>query len=264
MVQTRRTHRNVETTIKFCTTMQGKDLAAASWLRRGNAAWAVLGVLALSSIYGVAQDSSHPDQSPARPPSQLNVNWLYGAYIDKDTPLQPLTNHQRFQLFLRQSFTTPGIYVKTAFFSIGDQINNSPPSWGTGFGGYVRRVGSRQGQFVIQNSFSALGNGLLGLEPRYNRCRCFGFWRRTRHAVVRNFVTYNRTEKELRPQIALYAGAFGAGVVAGTWKPSDRDLLAEGYRGAITQVGFGIAAHWLGEFAPDIKRILRRKHRKPD
>lgn len=206
-----------------------------------------------------AQATAAPGQSSQQPQPQLNVNWLYGAYVPKDAPLVPLTNRQRLKLFVRQSFTTPGIYIKTLLFSLGDQANRSPPEWGTGFGGYARRVGSRQGQFVIQNSLVALGNGILGYEPRYNRCQCSGFWRRTGHALARNFVTYNRTEQALRPQLAMYVGAFGAGVVAGTWKPSNRDLVAEGYRGAITQVGFGIAANWVGEFAPDINRILRRK-----
>lgn len=221
-----------------------------------------LGLFALSVIMLTASRSPAQATAPddrAQAPSQLNVNWLYGAYVPKDAPLQPLPARERWRLYLRQSFTTPGIYVKTALFSIGDQINDSPPSWGTGFGGYARRIGSRQGQFVIQNSLTALGNGLLGFEPRYNRCRCSGFWSRTRHAIARNFVTYNRAEKPLRPQIALYGGAFGAGVVEGTWKPSNRNLIAEGYRGAITQVAFGIAANWVGEFAPDIKRMLRKE-----
>ena len=208
--------------------------------------------------YAAAQSTPSANHPPALD-SQLKVNWLYGAYVDKDAPLESLTSRQRFKLFLRQSFTTPGVYVKTALFSIGDQINDSPPLWGTGFGGYARRVGSRHGQFVIQNSLTALGNGVLGFEPRYNRCLCSGFWSRTRHAVVRNFVTYDRTETALRPQIALYAGAFGAGVIGGTWKPDNRDLLAEGYRGVITQAAFGILAHWVGEFAPDIKRVLRKE-----
>ena len=213
----------------------------------------------LLAPHGSAQATTSPGVPTPQAAPQLNVNWLYGAYVPKDAPLDPLTRHQRFKLFLRQTFTTPGIYVKTALFSIGDQINNSPPSWGTGFGGYARRVGSRQGQFVIQNSFVALGNGILGYEPRYNRCRCSGFWRRTGHALARNFITYGGTEKTLQPQLALYGGAFAAAVVAGTWKPKERDLVAEGYRGVITQVGFGIAANWVGEFAPDIMRIVRRQ-----
>jgi hypothetical protein len=108
--------------------------------------------------------------------------------------------------------------------------------------------------------------GILGYEPRYDRCRCSGFWPRTAHALKRNLVTYDRTEKALRPQFASYGGAFASGVVSGTWKPRDRDLVAEGYRAAFVQVGFGFAANWLGEFAPGITRILRRKKAvsKPD
>jgi len=56
-----------------------------------------------------------------------------------------------------------------------------------------------------------------------------------------------------------HGGAFAAGVVSGTWKPRDRHLVAEGYRAAFVQVGFGFAANWQGEFAPDINRILWRK-----
>lgn len=190
--------------------------------------------------------------------SQLNVNWLYGAYVPKEVPLKSLTNHQRFQLYLRQSFTTPGIYAKSALFSIGDQISDTPPEWQGGVG-FFQRFGSRQGQFVVQNSISALGNALLGYEPRYDRCQCSGWWGRTTHALLRNFVTYNESEKTMRPQIALYAGAFGAGVVASTWKPGNRDLVVEGYHSAITQVGFGMPANLIGEFAPEVKRMLRGK-----
>jgi hypothetical protein len=211
----------------------------------------------------VAQTQDEPHSSvEVKSNEQLQVNWLYGAYVPKDVPLQPLSNPQRFQLFLRQSFTTPGAYLKTAFFSLSDQASNSPPEWGDGFGGYAKRTGSRYGQFVTQNALAALGNGLLGYEPRYNRCQCAGFWPRTRHAFVRNFVTYDRTEQHLRPQLGMYAGAFGAGVVAGTWTPANPDLVAEGYQGVVTQVIFGVCANWLGEFAPDVKRMLQKN--KPE
>lgn len=198
---------------------------------------------------------------PAAPSTsaQLNVNWLYGAYVPKDAPLETLNVHQRFRLYLRQTFTTPGIYVKTLLFSVGDQVNDSPPGWGQDVTGYLKRLGSRQAQFVLQNSFVALGNGFLGYEPRYDRCRCSGFWGRTSHALQRNFITYDRTEIARRPQIAMYSGAFLAGFVAGTWKPSNRDLVAEGYRGVITQAAFGSAANWIGEFAPDVIKKIRGK-----
>jgi hypothetical protein len=219
-----------------------------------------MAMLPLAALVSTCRAQDTVQQTPARKADeQINVNWLYGSYVPKELPLRSLTNHERAELYVRQSFTTPGIYVKTAFFSIGDQINNSPPAWGSGFEGFARRFASRQGQFVVQNSFSAAGNAMLGYEPRYDRCRCSGFWRRSGHALLRDFLTYNRTEKELRPQIPLFAAAFGAGVVAGTWKPHDASLVAEGYRSVITQAGFGFLANWVGEFAPDAKRILRKK-----
>jgi hypothetical protein len=67
---------------------------------------------------------------------------------------------------------------------------------------------------------SRSGDGLFGWEPRYDRCRCQGFWPRTRHAIIRNFVTYNRTEKSLRRQIFPYLGAFVGNVTATAWTPA--------------------------------------------
>ena len=215
--------------------------------------------LILLAARSFAQAQSEP-RSPVepKPNEQLQVNWLYGAYVPKDVPLQSLSNRQRFQLFLRQRFTTPGVYVKTALFSLSDQAADTPPEWGDGVGGFAKRVGSRYGQFVTQNALSGVGNGLLGFEARYDRCKCNGFWPRTRHALIRNFVTYDRTEQHIRPQLAMYAGAFGAGVIAGTWAPDSPNLLARGYQGMITQAAFGVGANWLGEFAPDLKRMLQK------
>lgn len=217
-------------------------------------------LLALASAAGEAQTGgTQASPGAAQSNQELQVNWLYGAYVNKGVPLHPLSNHQRFQLFLRQSFLTPGVYVKTAFFSLSDQAQNHPPEWGDGFGGYAERTASRYGQFVAQNALSGVGNALLGYEPRYDRCSCEGFWPRTGHAVLRNFLTYNRTEKEMRPQFAMYAGAFGGGVIAGTWQPDSPGLLTKGYQGVVTQAIFGVCANWLGEFAPDIKRVLQGK-----
>jgi hypothetical protein len=191
--------------------------------------------------------------------SQVNVNWLYGAFIPKDVPLIPLTGSQRMRLFVAQSFTTPGIYIKTVLFASADQAHGNPTEWGGGLGGYGRRLGSRYGQYLIQNSLASTGNALLGYEPRYDRCRCAGFWPRTRHAFLRNFVTYNHTEREYRPQLALYAGAFGSGAISSLWYPGNPKPVVEGYQAMITQGGWGLATNWVGEFAPEINRILKRK-----
>jgi hypothetical protein len=159
---------------------------------------------------------------------------------------------------LRQTYTTWGIYIKTTLFAVSDQSHNTYPEWGQSFSGFAKRWGTRQGQFIIQNSVSSLGNGLVGWEPRYDRCRCSGLWPRTRHAIVRNFVTYDRTEKSLRPQLFLYLGAFAGSVISTTWQPDTPRWHVKGYQAVITQVPVGMGINWLGEFAPEIVRVIRR------
>jgi len=213
------------------------------------------------ALDGTVPACAAPNTIPAAAPaSQINVNWLYGSYVPKGVPLESLNAGQRFKLYTRQTYTTWGIYIKTTLFAVHDQIRKTDPEWGGSWEGFGKRWGTREAQFIVQNSVSSLGNGVLGWEPRYDRCRCDGFWPRTRHAIVRNFVTYARDEKSLRPQIMPYLGAFSGGALASTWRPSSPKWYVDGYQGAVSQVLIGIATNWIGEFAPEIARVVRRKH----
>jgi hypothetical protein len=189
---------------------------------------------------------------------ELDVSWLYGAYVPQDAPLSPLTLHQRQQLFVRQTITTPGIYVKTAFLASISQAEGSPYEWGGGLEGYGRRLASSYGQSLIQNVFSTIGNAALHYEPRYDRCRCRGIKPRTKHALMRAFLTYDYSEQELRPQLALYGSALGAGMLSSVWKPKGK-IWSDGFKAVSTQAGLGMLFNWLGEFAPDLTRKLSQR-----
>ncbi len=206
----------------------------------------------------MAQDTGPNNQEPTKN-SQIKVNWLYGSYVPKDVPLVPLKRDMRWKLYLRQTYTTWGIYIKTTFFTVHDQIHNTYPQWGDGFDGFAKRFGTRQVEFVIQNSVISLGDGVLGWEPRYDRCRCSGFWPRTGHAVKRNFVTYDRTEKSLRPQLMPYLGAFAGSATSTTWVPGSLDWRVKGYQAVITQIPVGIGINWIGEFAPEIFGVFKKR-----
>ena len=221
-----------------------------------------VGILALLLLVPscVAQEAA---KAPATPVPSVNttlpVNWVYGAYIPKDAPIVPLTGEERFKLYLRQTYTTPGIYVKTALFSIHDQVNETEPDWGDGISGFGKRLGSLHAGNIIQNSLTALGNAAVGFEPRYDRCRCAGAWPRIRHAVVRNFITYGGADdKAIRPQIMSYAAAFGAGVTVASWEPNQPSVLTKGYQSMVTQAWVGVVVDALAEFAPDIKRMFHK------
>jgi hypothetical protein len=219
----------------------------------------VLALLLLLPSCGAQEPSTGPETHATSVNTSLPVNWVYGAYIPKDAPIVPLTGDQRFKLYLRQTYTTPGIYVKTGLFAIHDQVKETEPEWGDGISGFAKRVGSLHAGNVIQNSLTALGDAAVGFEPRYDRCRCEGAWPRIRHAVVRNFITYGgRDDKAIRPQIMSYAAAFGAGVTVASWEPDNPSVLPKGYQSVVTQAWVGVVVDALAEFAPDIKRMLSK------
>jgi hypothetical protein len=187
--------------------------------------------------------------------------WLTGVYVDKDRPLVPVTEHQRRQIYLEQTLTTPGAYMKRMFAAGIDQARGAPSQWDDGWDGYLERFASREGQFISANSLAALGNAALRYEPRYDQCRCHGFWPRTRHAILRNFLTYNRTEQQLRPQWALYGGSFGGGMISTAWKPHPRNAFAEGSRAMLGQAGYGSLLNFFIEFSTDINHKIGARKR---
>jgi hypothetical protein len=182
--------------------------------------------------------------------------WLTGVYVEKDQHMTPLTGPERWDIYLRQTLTTPGAYMKRMFAAGIDQARGAPSQWDDGWGGYAERFASREGQFISANSLAALGNAALRYEPRYDVCRCAGFWPRSRHAIMRNFLTYNRGEQELRPQLALYGGAFGGGLISTAWKPHPRNAFAEGGRAMAGQAAYGALLNFFIEFSSEINRKL--------
>jgi hypothetical protein len=183
---------------------------------------------------------------------RLPIEWIIGPYIPVQGQLHPLSNKERAQIYLQQTFLTAGSYIARGFSAGLDQARGAPHEWGGGFGGYGRRYVARYGEFVVQNSILSGGNALLGYEPRYDFCRCDGFWPRTLHAVSRNFVAYDRTEHELRPQIPMYTGAFAAGVLYNTWLPGQQHIWRGGAYNVLSQAGIGSGYNFVSEFALDI------------
>ena len=187
--------------------------------------------------------------------------WFTGVFVPKGESRIPLTASQRRELYLEQTLITPGAYLKRMFAASIDQTRGVPSQWDDGWGGYWERFASREGQFISANSLAALGNAALRYEPRYDQCQCHGLWRRTRHAILRNFLTYNSGEQDLRPQWVLYGGAFGGGLISSAWKPHPRNALADGGWAVLGQAGYGTLLNFFIEFAGDINRKIGAKKR---
>jgi hypothetical protein len=180
--------------------------------------------------------------------------WIAGEYVGRNRKLVTLTREQREEIYLRQTLTTPEAYIKRMFAAGIDQARGTPWQWGGGLEGYGKRFASREGQFVASNSLAALGNAGMGYEVRYDKCKCHGLWPRTRHAFIRNLVTYDRSEEHLRPQWALYGGAFGGGALSTAWKPGSHNAFAEGGGAMVEKVGWGTLLNFFTEFSREINR----------
>jgi len=189
----------------------------------------------------------------------LPGQWFLGAYVPASRHLQPLTNQERGDVYVRQTYLTGASYLKRLFAAGIDQTRGVPYQWGGGWAGYGKRFGSWYGQFIIQNTLTSAGDAVLHYEPRYDLCRCSGFWPRTRHAMLRNFITYDKTEANTHPQIPLYVAAFSAGALATAWKPDNENPWRNGAYATLGQAGYGAISTWLQEFALDIGHKLSRK-----
>ncbi|HEX4785355.1 MAG TPA: hypothetical protein VH350_13510 [Candidatus Sulfotelmatobacter sp.] len=185
--------------------------------------------------------------------------WLTGVYVGQGQPLLPVTPSERREIYLAQTLATPGAYMKRMFAAGIDQARGTPSQWDDGWGGYAERFASREGQFITANSLAYLGNAALKYEPRYDQCRCSGFRPRARHAILRNFVTYDQSEGRVRPQWGLYGGSFGGGLVSTAWKPQPRNAFAEGGRAMLGQAGYGALLNFFIEFSTDINRKIGAK-----
>jgi hypothetical protein len=205
----------------------------------------------VEAVAGMTRGAAEAGLKKAR---DWESGWIAGEYMGRNRVLVSPTWEQREEIYLRQTFTTPQAYIKRMFAAGFDQARGVPYQWDDGWDGYAERFASREGQFIAANTLAALGNAKLGYEVRYDQCKCQGLWRRTRHAFIRNLVTYDRSEEHLKPQYALYAGAFGGGMIETAWKPSPKNAFVNGGRAAAEQVGWGTLLNFVTEFSWEINR----------
>jgi hypothetical protein len=209
------------------------------------------------SIPGAAEDETKKlGEATLGVVQRWEIGWLTGPYAGRRRPLIPLTREQRERIYLLQTYLSPSAYLKRMLVAGIDQWRDSPAAWGQGWGAYGERFASAEGQFFAANTLAALGNAKLKYDPLYDQCQCGGFWPRTRHAIMRNFLAYNETESELRPQWALYGGAFAGGLIATTWRPHPHVGWGSGVTAMAQQGVYGSVLNLFIEFAGDINRKI--------
>lgn len=182
------------------------------------------------------------------------------AVIAQTTPAAlPLTSSDRWSLYKDKTWLAPDFYIGALATAALSQAAADPPEWRQGASGYGRRMGSWIGVFGIEETVHHGGAAALGYDPRYSRCNCGGFLRRSGHAIKWSFVTKNQAGRT-RLDVPALAGAYAGGIISTYWYPNRYQPMKDGVRTGHQEIGYGIAFHLIDEFTPELKRVFTWKH----
>lgn len=170
------------------------------------------------------------------------------------TAYQPLTGMERVDFYIEDTYANPGVFFRLAMPSLFNTIDNEPPEWGDGAGGFGRRAADRLGQQAVQGSVEHGLAALLKTEPRYIPCECSGFFKRFGYAALSGLWTYtNNGNKTVH--LPSIAGGYAGGMATLAWYP-DRFSWKDGLRTGTQQLAFSGVGNIFREFKPELMKLL--------
>ena len=196
---------------------------------------------------------------PTDQPSGFEVNPVTGLVSASAVNYQPLTGAQRVRLYFKQNFWSVGAYFGPfAAALLLDQTTDSPSQWGGGFSGYGKRVASRFAAGIVQGTVQAPVAAVLHEDVRYIVSKKHGVKRRTWHAVVYSFATYNN-HGQPTANIANITSYYAASAVSATWLPGYYNVGRYALIDGSESLGLSIPINILQEFWPEVRRYVFRR-----
>jgi len=192
----------------------------------------------------------------------LDVMPNYGTVENADK-LPPITTGQKYRL------ATAGVLDYFAFPFNGalaaiDQANNSPKSWGQGWGAYAKRYGASFADNGIGTYMTtAIFPSMLHEDPRYYQLGHGTIAHRTFYSLSRLVVARTDSGHSRLNYSELIGNAVAAGISNAYHAPEDRGLVR-------TIGTYGMLDMWDGlsnlmkEFWPDVHRKMQHKHNPID
>jgi len=211
-----------------------------------------------------ADQTSRPGNS-APPPAenqkkQEEVNPITGMAVAPQANYIPLTLNERWELYIKMTFASPGPYFSPLVNALAlDQANGTPRQWGGGFPGFGRRLASRAGNAVLQGSFQAPFAAILHEDVRYIPTSQRSIPRRALHAVVYSFLTYNNKGQPTL-NIANLTAFYASTAVTTIWLPGVGNAAKYTFTNASEQFALSFPLNVVQEFWPEIQHSLFRRH----
>jgi len=174
--------------------------------------------------------------------------------------LPPMTSGQKYRLATAQVFDYFAFPFNAALAAI-DQANNSPESWGQGWGAYGKRFGATFADNSIGTYMTtAIFPSMLKEDPRYYRMAEGSKSRRLWYPLERLFVT--RTDDGgTRFNSSEAVGNSVAAGLSNFYHAREDRTVSRNFRTLGMLFMWDGLSNELKEFWPDIRRKLR--HKKP-
>lgn len=192
----------------------------------------------------------------------LEVMPNYGTVENAHT-LPPISSRQKYRL------ATAGVFDYFTFPFIGalaaiDQANNSPKSWGQGWGAYGQRYGASFADNGIGTYMTtAIFPSMLHEDPRYYWLGHGSVSHRTFYALGRLFVGRTDSGATRFNYSESIGNALAAGISNVYHAPEDRTLGRNLTTYAMLDMWDGVS-NVMKEFWPDVHRKIKRKHKTGD
>jgi hypothetical protein len=190
----------------------------------------------------------------------LKIFPSWGVVQDPGRPFQPLTEKEKFMIFVRQS--TDPFTVLTAAFDAGiSQATDGLSGYGQGAQGYGKRLGAMYANTATGEFFKSFAFPvLLHQDPRYFRQGGTEFKRRFKYAISRTFVARSDTGTWMF-NYAEVLGTLASTSISNAYYPESDRGVGRTFARTGFSVGTDAAYNLLNEFGPDLKKkFLSKKH----
>lgn len=167
-------------------------------------------------------------------------------------PYTPPSWSDRRNVFLRRAFGLQAIWetVPGATFDIARDF---PHQWGRTPKGYVKRLGSQYGQFIVGEVIEMGVSVIHQEDPRYFRMPSEKFGRRLRHALV-STVVFRDVKGRNTIGLGRLANIYGSWAIATMWNPPDQRNVVKIFGNGSLGLGLKASSNLFREFWPDVKR----------
>jgi hypothetical protein len=178
--------------------------------------------------------------------------------VENQNSAPPLSSGSKFRLATASVFDWFAYPFNMALAGI-DQANNSPKSWGQGWGAYGKRVGENFADNSIGTYMTvAILPSILHEDPRYYQMAKGSFKRRAWHAADRLFVT-RKDSGGHEINYSELVGNAAAAAFSNVYHPAEDRTASRNLETYGMLIFWDGVSNELKEFWPDIRRKVFHK-----